>query len=236
MNITDARGPRALVVDDEADIRRVIAGYLQQEGFAVSEAKSGLQALERAEADQPDVIILDLMLPELDGVEVCRRLRTFSDAYVIMLTARAEEVDTLIGLSVGADDYMTKPFSPRELVARVRTMMRRPHLVSGIPSASGARVFGDLVIDPASREVRLGGELTELTRTEFDILNVLSSQPGLVHTRRQIVARVWGGDWIGDERIVDVHIAHIRSKLHERKAAARYVLTVRGVGFRMGPG
>lgn len=229
-------GPRVLVVDDEDAIRRVIVGYLEQDGFTVTEARTGLQALERAEAEHPEVIVLDLMLPELDGIEVCRRLRLFSDAYVVMLTARAEEVDTLIGLSVGADDYMTKPFSPRELVARVHTLMRRPRLASGPQRVQGPRTFGDLVIDTAAREVTVGGVAKDLTRTEFDILDVLSSEPGLVHTRRQIVQRVWGPDWVGDERVVDVHVAHIRSKLAADKSAGRYLLTVRGVGFRMGPG
>ena len=222
---------RALVVEDEGAIRRVVAAYLRQEGFEVSEADDGLRALEMAERDAPDVVVLDLMLPGLDGIEVCRRLRTFSDAYVVMLTARAEEVDTLIGLSVGADDYMTKPFSPRELVARIRTMLRRPRS-TGVE----VRRFGALVVSPDSREVTRDGVPVELTRTEFDILDVLSARPRHVHSRRQLIDEVWGAGWVGDERLVDVHVSHIRAKLGEDTADPRYVLTVRGVGFRMGPG
>jgi DNA-binding response OmpR family regulator len=226
---------RALVVEDEAAIRRVIVGYLQQEGFHVAEAGDGLRALDLAEADRPDVIVLDLMLPGLDGVEVCRRLRTFTDAYIVMLTARGEEIDKLIGLSVGADDYLTKPFSPRELVARIRAMMRRPRAE---PSAEDAEVrrFGDLAIDPAAREVVLADQPVELTRTEFDILDVLSAHPRRVYSRRQLVDQVWGHDWVGDDHLVDAHIAHIRAKLAAHQADATYVVTVRGVGFRMGPG
>jgi DNA-binding response OmpR family regulator len=225
---------RVLVVEDEAPIRRVVVGYLQREGFQVSEAADGLTAVELAREVGPDVIVLDLGLPGIDGVEVCRQVRTFSDAYVVMLTARAEEVDTLIGLSVGADDYLTKPFSPRELVARVRAMLRRPRT----DSTSGdvqVRRFGDLTIDPEAREVTLAGRIVELTRTEFDILEVLSSEPRRVFSRRALVTDVWGADWFGDDHLVDVHIAHIRAKLDDDSAAPRYISTVRGVGYRMGP-
>jgi DNA-binding response OmpR family regulator len=225
---------RVLVVEDEAPIRRVVVGYLQREGFQVSEAADGLTAVELAREVGPDVIVLDLGLPGIDGVEVCRAVRTFSDAYVVMLTARAEEVDKLIGLSVGADDYLTKPFSPRELVARVRAMLRRPRT----DSTSGdvqVRAFGDLTIDPEAREVTLAGRIVEFTRTEFDILEVLSSEPRRVFSRRALVTDVWGADWFGDDHLVDVHIAHIRAKLDDDSAAPRYISTVRGVGYRMGP-
>ncbi len=224
---------RALVIEDEAPIRRVIAAYLTQEGFDVSEIDNGLTALEVIERELPDVIVLDLMLPGLDGVEVCRRLRTFSDAYVVMLTARAEEVDTLIGLSVGADDYMTKPFSNRELVARIHAMMRRPR--ASLP-ADGVRAFGSLKIDPESREVILDGASVEFTRTEFDILDVLSAQPRRVYSRERLIDAVWGAGWIADARIVDVHVSHIRAKLGDSTTDPKYILTVRGVGFRMGTG
>lgn len=229
-------GLRALVVEDEEPIRRVIVAYLQQEGFQVVQAADGRRALAAAQEQRPDVVVLDLMLPDLDGVEVCRRLRTFTDAYVVMLTARSEEVDTLIGLSVGADDYMTKPFSPRELVARIKTLLRRPRAPDGGDTAAQVRRFGDLSVDPAAREVTLGGRPVALTRTEFDILDVLAAEPRTVHTRVQLVSHVWGRDWVGDEHLVDVHIAHIRAKLAEDTAAPKYIVTVRGVGFRMGRG
>ena len=225
---------RVLVVEDEAPIRRVVVGYLQREGFEVSEAADGLTAVELARELGPEVIVLDLGLPGIDGVEVCRQVRTFSDAYIVMLTARAEEIDKLIGLSVGADDYLTKPFSPRELVARVRAMLRRPRTDSTSADVQ-VRRFGDLTIDPEAREVTLAGRIVELTRTEFDILEVLSSEPRRVFSRRALVGDVWGADWFGDDHLVDVHIAHIRAKLDDDPAAPRYIGTVRGVGYRMGP-
>ncbi|MGB7979775.1 MAG: response regulator transcription factor [Candidatus Nanopelagicales bacterium] len=225
---------RVLVVEDEAAIRRVVVGYLQREGFEVSEAADGLTAVELARELGPEVIVLDLGLPGIDGVEVCRAVRTFSDAYVVMLTARTEEIDKLIGLSVGADDYLTKPFSPRELVARVRAMLRRPRTESTSGHVGVSR-FGDLTIDPEAREVTLAGRIVELTRTEFDILEVLSSEPRRVFSRRALVGDVWGADWFGDDHLVDVHIAHIRAKLGDDPAEPRYIWTVRGVGYRMGP-
>jgi DNA-binding response OmpR family regulator len=226
---------RVLVVEDEAAIRRVVVGYLQREDFAVTEAADGAQAVALAREVGPDVIVLDLGLPGIDGVEVCRQVRTFSDAYIIMLTARAEEIDKLIGLSVGADDYLTKPFSPRELVARVRAMLRRPRAETA-PSQDQVRRFGDLTVDPQAREVTVAGRIVELTRTEFDILEALSSQPRRVFSRRALVTDVWGSDWFGDDHLVDVHIAHIRAKLAADNAAgAGHITTVRGVGYRMGP-
>jgi DNA-binding response OmpR family regulator len=224
---------RALVVDDEGPIRRVVVAYLEQEGFEVAEAADGLAAVAATERGRPDVIVLDLMLPGIDGIEVCRRIRTFTDAYVIMLTARTEEVDKLIGLSVGADDYLTKPFSPRELVARIRTMLRRPRAES---ETIGIRHFGALAIDPDSREVSFEGTVVNLTRTEFDILDVLSARPRHVHPRRQLIDDVWGQGWVGDERLADVHVSHLRAKLGDDPGSPKYVLTVRGVGFRMGLG
>ena len=227
---------RALVVDDEPSLTRVVAGYLEHEGFVVNTAPDGEQALAAARADPPDVVVLDLMLPGIDGIEVCRQLRTFSDAYVIMLTARSEEVDTLIGLSVGADDYMTKPFSPRELTARIRGLLRRPRTSVQPGEESQARVIGELSLDPQSRQVHLGQTPVELTRTEFDLLDALSERPKLAYSRRQLIERVWGSDWVGDEHLVDIHIVHIRQKLGDDPAAPRYIMTLRGVGYRMGPG
>ena len=184
------------------------------------------------------MIVLDLGLPGIDGVETCRRLRTFTDCYIVMLTARADEVDMLIGLAVGADDYLTKPFSPRELTARIRTLMRRPRTLPASPPAeSGPRSrFGDLVIDPQAREVTVAGRLIPLTRTEFDLLQALSARPRMVFTRKQLIEQVWGADWIGDEHLVDIHLGHVRRKLGDDPAAPRYVLTVRGVGYRIGAG
>ena len=231
-----AKALRALVIDDEEHLARLVADYLAREGFAAQIALDGERALELAREQPPDVVILDLMLPGIDGVEVCRQLRTFTDAYVIMLTARAEEVDKLIGLAVGADDYLTKPFSPRELTARVKAMLRRPRGPQPADSGGPVRQFGDLTIDPAAREVMAGGEPVELTRLEFDLLDTLSAQPRVAFSRRQIVEHVWGEDWFGDEHIVDVHIVRLRRKLGDDPAHPRYVLTVRGVGYRMGPG
>jgi DNA-binding response OmpR family regulator len=227
---------RALVVDDEEHLARLVADYLARDGFATQVALNGEQALELARAARPDVVVLDLMLPGIDGVEVCRRLRAFTDAYVIMLTARAEEVDKLIGLAVGADDYLTKPFSPRELVARVRAMLRRPFGDQPADGEVPVRQFGDLAIDPVAREVSVGDRPVELTRLEFDLLEVLSARPRVAFSRHQLVARVWGENWFGDEHIVDVHIVRLRRKLGDDPAHPRYVLTVRGVGYRMGTG
>jgi DNA-binding response OmpR family regulator len=227
---------RALVVDDEPSLTRVVAGYLEHEGFVVTTAPDGQQALAAARRDPPDVVVLDVMMPGIDGIEVCRQLRTFSDAYVIMLTARTEEVDTLIGLSVGADDYMTKPFSPRELTARIRGLLRRPRTPVHAGGDPQVRTIGDLSLDPASREVHLGGAPVQLTRTEFDLLDALTERPKLAYTRRQLIERVWGPDWVGDEHRVDVHMVHIRRKLGDDNATPRFVVTVRGVGYRMGPG
>ena len=214
----------------------MVAGYLEHEGFVVTTAVNGEQALVEARRDPPDVVVLDLMLPGIDGIEVCRQLRTFTDAYVIMLTARSEEVDTLIGLSVGADDYMTKPFSPRELTARIRGLLRRPRTSAQTGTDPQVRTVGDLRLDPQSREVYVGQALVELTRIEFDVLDALSERPKLAYSRRQLVERVWGSDWVGDEHLVDIHIAHIRAKLGDDAATPRFVLTVRGVGYRMGLG
>ena len=234
---TTAGAPyRALVVDDEPSLTRVVAGYLEHEGFVVTTAPDGEQALAAARRDLPDVVVLDLMLPGIDGIEVCRQLRTFTDAYVIMLTARSEEVDTLIGLSVGADDYLTKPFSPRELTARIRGLLRRPRTTAQTGADPNVRTIGELSVDTQSRQVHVGRAPVELTRTEFDLLDALTERPKLAYTRRQLIERVWGPGWVGDEHLVDIHIAHIRSKLGDDAATPRYVLTVRGIGYRMGPG
>lgn len=227
---------RALVVDDELPLADVVASYLEREQFEVSVAGNGAEAITVARELDPDVVILDLGLPGIDGLEVCRQLRTFSDAYVVMLTARDTELDTVLGLTVGADDYITKPFSPRELVARIRALLRRPRTVAGGDQAAPPRRFGKLQVDIAAREVHLDGEPIRLTRTEFDLLSALSARPGVVLTRRQLLETVREGPWVGDEHVVDVHIGHLRRKLGENASTPRYVLTVRGVGYRMGGG
>ena len=230
---TEASRPRVLVVDDEAPLADLVASYLRREGFEVTVAGDGEQAVELARELQPSVIVLDLMLPLVDGIEACRRIRGFSDAYIVMLTARADESDKLVGLSTGADDYMTKPFSPPELVARVRAMLRRPRTV-GVEA--GGRTIGALEIDPIAREVRIAGEPIELTKLEFDLLDALSEEPGVAFSRRQLLERVWGPDWFGDEHVVDVHLANLRRKLSDDAATSRYIRTVRGVGYRIGTG
>ncbi|GAA2185041.1 response regulator transcription factor [Brooklawnia cerclae] len=213
---------------------QVVAGYLEREGFEVAVAGEGHAALDLARDREPDVVVLDLMLPGIDGLEVCRRLRTFSDAYVIMLTARTEELDRVIGLSTGADDYVTKPFSAPELVARVRAMLRRPR--AGTARDEPVRRVGDLTIDPVTREALRGGQRLELTRTEFDLLDVLTERPGHVLSRDQIFEQVWGGQWFGDRHVVDVHVANLRRKLGDDAQSPRYIRTVRGFGYGMGAG
>jgi DNA-binding response OmpR family regulator len=234
---TTRAATRALVVEDEVAMATVVGSYLEREGFEVHLSHDGLDAVELARQVDPDIVVLDLGLPGQDGLEVCRQLRTFSDAYVVMLTARSDEVDTLIGLSVGADDYLTKPFSPRELVARLRAMLRRPRPIgTPAPDHDGYRVFGPLTIDPTGRDVWLNEEPIALTRTEFDVLAVLSERPRMAYSRRQLIEAVWGQSWVGDEHLVDVHVGHLRRKLDDDASTSRFVRTVRGVGYRMGTG
>lgn len=214
--------PDILVVDDEPPILELVRGYLEREGFSVRTVEDGLAAVEQVRADQPDVVVLDLMLPGIDGIEVCRRIRTFSDAYVLMLTARSEEIDRIVGLSVGADDYLVKPFSPRELVARVKALLRRPRAATPLPPDS------NLVVDPARRAVTVRGNAVILTATEFDILAALARDPGVVISRSQLLDRVWGPEFVGDDHLVDVHVANLRHKVGDG-----VVETVRGVGYRL---
>lgn len=228
-----------LVVEDEESLGDLIASYLSRDGYDVEVVRDGLDAIARARATAPDVVILDLGLPGADGIEVCRTLRTFSDCYVIILTARVEEVDRLIGLSVGADDYLTKPFSPRELVARVGVMLRRPRRFAGAANPSKAAevlTVGDLSLDLSAREVRVGERLVELTRTEFDVLAALVRHPRTAFSRDQLTEQVWGPTWFGDPHLVDVHVGHVRRKLGDNPSAPTYIQTVRGYGYRLGPG
>ena len=223
---------QVLVVEDEVDLARVIAGYLQNEGFTVRQAHTGPDAVALAQQDSPALIVLDLMLPGFDGIEVCRQIRGFSDCYIIMLTARDDEIDKVLGLSMGADDYLVKPFSPRELMARVRAMLRRPRQVGGSPAAPH-RQLADLDVDPEARKVWVSGAEIDLTRTELDLLDALSEQPRRAFTRRQLIDHVWGEAWYGDEHIVDVHVGHLRKKLGDDAGTPRFIRTVRGIGYGM---
>jgi DNA-binding response OmpR family regulator len=224
--------PRVLVVDDEPPIVDLVRGYLAREGWAVDDASDGPGAIERARATLPDVIVLDVMLPGFDGIEVCRQVRTFSDAYVLMLTARSEEIDRIVGLSIGADDYLVKPFSPRELVARIKAMLRRPRASATAAALSKAGPTG-LEVDEPRHEARVDGVPVELTATEFGILASLSRDPGVVVSRSALLDRVWGPEFVGDDHLVDVHVANLRRKLGDDPAAPRFVETVRAVGYRL---
>ncbi len=223
---------RVLVVDDEAAIVELVRGYLAEEGMDVVVARDGATAVESVRDRHPDVVILDVMLPGFDGFEVLRQIRTFSDAYVIMLTARAEEIDRIVGLSVGADDYLVKPFSPRELVARVKALMRRPR--TGLPDGAdpGRLELGELVIDRPKRLVSLRGQPVPLTAIEFDLLATLAQQRGVVFSRQQLLDRVWGIDYVADDHVVDVHVANLRRKLGDDPVRPSFIETVRGVGYR----
>lgn len=229
----------ALVVDDEPSLVRVLEGYLAKDGFDVRTASDGATALAMAREAEPDLVVLDLGLPGMDGVEVCRQLRTFSGCYILMLTARADEVDILIGLGVGADDYVTKPFSPRQLMARIGVLLRRPRTGPSTDEHDQLqRTFGDLVIDVAAHEVRVGSSVIPLTRMEYDLVVTLSSRPRMVFSRQQLLDAAWDDESgiATDEHLVDIHIGHLRRKLGDDPKAGRYVVTVRGVGYRMGSG
>lgn len=218
---------KILVVDDERSILDLVSAYLRQEGYEVHTAIDGPTALQAARAFRPELIVLDVMLPGMDGLELLTRLRRESDVYIILLTAKSEETDKIVGLSVGADDYLTKPFSPRELVARVKAALRRLHADVG-PAESTALLFRHVRIDTGSRRVWVNDEPVDLTSTEFDLLKTLAEHRGLVLSREQLLQQVWGYDFYGEERVVDVHIGHIRQKL----GSDRFILTVRGVGYR----
>jgi DNA-binding response OmpR family regulator len=232
---TNQEASRVLVIEDAPEFIEMLVPLLQREGYLTNVASDGEAGVEAARDFEPDVIVLDLTLPRLDGVEVCKQVRRFSDAYVIMVTSRADEVDRVVGLEVGADDYLTKPFSPRELVARVRAMLRRPRSAtptSGDADSDVVRSFGSLRVDPLGRTVTLGGTEVGLTRLEFDLLEALSSNPSMVFSRAMLRELVWGPDWFGDDHVVDVHIANLRKKI-DPDGHGSCIRTVRGVGYRM---
>jgi len=220
-----------LVVEDEASIASFVALYLKNAGYEVRTVSTGSAALTHVAADAPALIILDLMLPDLDGIEICRRVRKTSDVPILMLTARDEDVDKIIGLEVGADDYLTKPFNPRELVARVKSVLRRAAPERRREDASQELRHGDLMINSGRREVKVGEEEIQLAPKEFDLLWELLDHRGLVLTRDQLLERVWGYTFAGDTRTVDVHVRQLRRKLGD----ASPIVTVWGVGYKVGP-
>lgn len=221
-----------LVVDDESKIRELVGVYLQKEGYSVHEAGSGPEALEKVKSLRFDAIILDLMMPGMDGLELCREIRKDSEVPVIMLTARGDEIDRVLGLELGADDYIVKPFSPRELVARVKAVLRRAR--KGGPAGRIQPVIGagDLVIDEETREVIVGGQQVSLTPREYDLLLRLARHPGRVFTREQLLEQVWGYDFFGEARTVDTHITRIREKIARVRGDRQYITTVWGVGYK----
>ena len=224
-----SRSHRILVVDDESTIVNTVQAYLEKEGYTVHTAFDGPKALKAARAFRPDLIVLDIMLPGMDGIEVLRRLRQESDVYVLMLTAKADETDKIVGLTVGADDYLTKPFSPRELVARVKAILRRGR---GAGTTEPALTFRRLRIEPDARRVWKDDQPVELTSTEFDLLHVLARHQGRVLSREQLIEQVWGYDYYGDERVVDVNIGRIRKKVEDDPVNPTLIVTVRGAGYR----
>jgi len=222
-----------LVVDDEEPIQELLRFNLEKEGYVVCIATDGEEALTHVASDQPDLIVLDLMLPGMDGLEVCRRLRSkpkFQQIPIIMLTAKGEEIDTVLGLELGADDYMTKPFSPRELLARIKARLRRPN--SQEETESKIIVRGELRVDVTGFRVHVRGEETELTPKEFELLRVLVAHPGRVYSREELLERIWGYEYDGDTRTVDVHVRHLRLKVEKDPSNPDYIETLRGIGYR----
>ena len=225
-------GGRILVVDDEPHIVELVRYNLVQEGFEVDVAYDGHDAIERARSGRPDLVILDLMLPYVDGLEVCRHLRREAPVPILMLTAKDSEHDRVLGLESGADDYVTKPFSPRELVARVRAILRRAARDDG-RAADAALLSGRLVLNPATHEVRLGDRPVELTAKEFDLLRLLLGHPNQVFTRDFLLEHIWGYEYFGSTRTVDMHISRLREKIEDDPDAPTFIVTVRGVGYKL---
>ena len=222
---------KILVVDDEPHILELVKYNLAQEGYEVLTAHDGAQAVARARDAQPDLIILDIMLPYVDGLEVCRQIRRESAVPIIMLTAKGGELERVVGLEIGADDYVTKPFSPRELVARVRAILRRTTAETS-PAQVGPLRGGGLVLDPTTHEVTLDGRSVDLTAKEFELLRLLLSHPNRVFTRDFLLEHIWGYDYYGSTRTVDMHISRLREKIEDDPASPTYIVTVRGVGYK----
>jgi two-component system alkaline phosphatase synthesis response regulator PhoP len=220
--------PRILVIDDEPSIVKLVTAYLKPEGYDVQTASDGTAGLQAARAFKPDIVILDIMLPGMDGLELLQHLRRESQAYVILLTAKTEETDKIVGLSVGADDYVTKPFSPRELTARVKAALRRLQLGARSGADTSVFAFRHLRLDAGARKVTVDDQPVELTAVEFDLLKALAENRGRVLTREQLLEKVWGGQYFGEIRVVDVHLGHVRQKL----GRPELIGTVRGVGYR----
>jgi DNA-binding response OmpR family regulator len=219
-----------LIVDDEDHIRELVAHYLTREGFAVEHAATGPQALEVFARVQPSFVVLDIMLPGMSGTDVCREIRKTSMVPILMLTARDDIVDKVVGFELGADDYLTKPFEPKELVARVKALQRRAQ--AGAEHTNGALQFGALRVDPERREVRIGNEPVELRPKEFDLLLAMARHPGQVFSREQLLNTVWGYDFEGFSRTVDVHVQHVRDKLQAAGGSAGWIATIWGVGYK----
>src|SRR5262245_31594467 len=221
-----------LVVDDEPIVREVVVRYLRREGYEILEAADGIRARERIERHEPSLVVLDLMLPGVDGLDLCRWIRSRSDVPVIMLTARGEESDRIVGLELGADDYVTKPFSPRELAVRVKAVLRRSTPAPALPETLG---FGDVELDSAARLAHKAGRELTLTAREFELIWFLASNPGRVFTRRQLMASVWGYEAALDTGTVTVHVRRLREKVEDDPSRPRYLQTVWGVGYRLAP-
>jgi two-component system, OmpR family, response regulator RegX3 len=224
--------PKVLVVDDEESLLEAVRYALSREGFDVSVARDGGEAVRVFEAERPDLLVLDLMLPVMNGWDVCRRVRASSRVPIIMLTARDAEVDRVVGLEMGADDYVTKPFSVRELVARVRALLRRAAGGPGPGGDSGVIEAGGVRLDPERHEVRVRGQLVALPLKEFELLAVLMENRGRVLTRQTLIDRVWGFDYVGDTKTLDVHVKRLRARIEEDRHEPRLLVTVRGVGYR----
>ena len=221
-----------LLVDDEDSIQKLLAYPLEREGYRVLQARDGEEAMRRFASERVDLVVLDIMLPKLDGLEVCKRLRAESEVPIIMLTARDDELDKVLGLELGADDYITKPFSIREFRSRVRALLRRASVPRQVDGGSEVITADGLTIDLARRVVEVGGERVQLTYVEFELLRIFASHPGRVYSRRMLLEALWGGADYREPRTIDVHVRHLREKLEQDPAEPEYILTVRGVGYR----
>ena len=221
-----------LLVDDEESIQKLLAYPLEREGYRVLQARDGEEALTRFASERVDLVVLDIMLPKLDGLEVCKRLRAESEVPIIMLTARDDELDKVLGLELGADDYITKPFSIREFRSRVRALLRRASVSRQDVEGGDVISVEGLTIDLARRAVEIRGERVQLTYVEFELLRILASHPGRVYSRRMLLEALWGGADYREPRTIDVHVRHLREKLERDPAEPEYILTVRGVGYR----